>query len=145
MKRTATASWKGSVRIGEGKVSTGSGVLSKMIFVTGSNAGEVPSTTCTEMLAATEASCMSVTLARELEAAKIPFESIETQAEINVEFPHKTPEITGIALEVTVHSADGDPAEITKAVNRAKHHGVVTKVLKCEVKVKTHIVTSANA
>lgn len=145
MKRTAAASWKGSVRIGEGSVSTGSGVLSKMIFVTGSNAGEVPSTTCTEMLAATEAACMSVTLARELESAKIPFDSIHTDAEINVEFPHKTPEITGIALDVTVNTTDGDPAEIQKAVNRAKHHGVVTKVLKCEVKVKSHIVTSANA
>ena len=145
MKRTAAASWKGSVRIGEGTVSTGSGVLSKMIFVTGSNAGEVPSTTCTEMLAATEAACMSVTLARELEAAKIPFESINTDAEINVEFPHKTPEITGIELNVTVNTSDGDPTEIQKAVNRAKHHGVVTKVLKCEVKVKSHIVTSANA
>jgi lipoyl-dependent peroxiredoxin len=110
MKRTAAASWKGSVRIGEGTVSTGSGVLSKMIFVTGSNAGEVPSTTCTEMLAATEAACMSVTLARELEAAKLSFESIHTEAEINVEFPHKTPEITGIVLDVTVHTADCDPA-----------------------------------
>ena len=145
MKRTASASWKGSVRIGEGTVSTGSGVLSNMIFVTGSNAGEVPSTTCTEMLAATEAACMSVTLARELEAAKLPFESIHTDAEINVEFPHKTPEITGIALDVTVHSVDGDVALIEKAVNRAKHHGVVTKVLKCEVKVKSHIISSATA
>ena len=145
MKRTAAASWKGSVRIGEGTVSTGSGVLSNMLFVTGSNAGEVPSTTCTEMLAATEAACMSVTLARELEAAKLPFESIHTEAEINVEFPHKTPEITGIVLVVTVHTSEGDPALIEKAVNRAKHHGVVTKVLKCDVKVKTHIVTSANA
>jgi len=97
------------------------------------------------MLAATEAACMSVTLARELEAAKIPFESIHTEAEITVEFPHKTPEIMGIALDVTVHTVEGDPAEIQKAVNRAKHHGVVTKVLKCEVKVKSHIVTSANA
>jgi organic hydroperoxide reductase OsmC/OhrA len=133
------------VRIGEGKVSTGSGVLSNMIFVTGSNAGEVPSTTCTEMLAATEAACMSVTLARELEAAKLSFENIHTEAEINVEFPHKTPEITGIVLDVTVHSNDGDAALIEKAVNRAKHHGVVTKVLKCEVKVKTHIVSSMTA
>jgi len=48
-------------------------------------------------------------------------------------------------LDVTVHTAEGDPALIEKAVNRAKHHGVVTKVLKCDVKVKTHIVTSANA
>jgi len=145
MKRKATATWKGSVRIGEGTVSTESGVLQKMIFVTGTNAGEVPSTTCTEMLAATEAACMSVTLARELEAAKIPYESIETVAEINVEFPHKTPEIMGIGLDVTVHTTDGDPVAIEKAVMRAKHHGVVTKVLKCEVKVKSHIVTTANA
>jgi osmotically inducible protein OsmC len=145
MKRTAAASWKGSVRIGEGTVSTGSGVLSNMIFVTGSNAGEVPSTTCTEMLAATESACMSVTLARELESAGVPFESIHTEAEINVEFPHKTPEITGILLNVTVQTVDGEPAAIEKAVNRAKHHGVVTKVLKCDVKVKTHIVSSAHA
>ncbi len=145
MKRKAVATWKGSVRVGEGTVSTDSGVLSKVIFVTGNNAGEVPNTTCTEMLAATEAACMAVTLARELEFTKTPFESIEATAEINVEFPKKTPEITGIETEVTVHSIDGDPDEIKKAVNRAKHHGVVTKVLKCDVKVKTHIVTSANA
>ncbi len=145
MKRKATATWKGSVRVGEGTVSTDSGVLSKVIFVTGTNVGEIPNTTCTEMLAATEASCMAVSLARELEFAKIPFESVEAVAEINVEFPKKTPEITGIETEVTVHASDADADEIKKAVNRAKHHGVVTKVLKCEVKVKTHIVASANA
>jgi lipoyl-dependent peroxiredoxin len=144
MKRTATASWKGSVRIGEGTVSTGSGVLSRMIFVTGANAGDVPSTTCTEMLAATEAACMSVTLARELEAAKLPFESIQTDAEISVEFPHKTPEITGIHLDVTVHTPEGDASVIEKAVSRAKNHGVVTKVLKCDVKVKVHVITTAS-
>jgi lipoyl-dependent peroxiredoxin len=142
MKRKATATWKGSVSIGEGRVSTDSGVLSKVIFVTGSNAGEVPSTTGTEMLAATEAACMSVTLARELEAIKMPFDSIEATAEINVEFPRKMPEITGIRLDVTVHTTDGDPIAIEKAVTRAKHHGVVTKLLKCDVKVKTHVLTS---
>ncbi len=144
MKRKATATWKGSVRIGEGTVSTDSGVLSKVIFVTGTNAGEVPSTTCTEMLAATEASCMAVTLARELEAAQLPYEHIESVAEINVEFPKKTPEITGISLEVTVHS-NADPEEVKKAVNRAKHHGVVTKVLKCDVSVRSHILAAAHA
>ena len=144
MKRKATATWKGSVRIGEGTVSTDSGVLSKVIFVTGANAGEVPSTTCTEMLAATEASCMAVTLARELEHAKLPYELIESHAEITVEFPKKVPEIQGIELEVTVHT-DADAKEIEKAVHRAKNHGVVTKVLKCEVKVKAHVVATANA
>lgn len=145
MKRKAIATWKGSVRVGEGTVSTDSGVLSKVIFVTGNNAGEIPNTTCTEMLAATEAACMAVTLARELEFAKIPFESIESVAEINVEFPKKTPEITGIDTEVTVHAPDADLEEVKKAVQRAKHHGVVTKVLKCEVKTKTHLITTANA
>ncbi len=144
MKRTANATWKGSVRVGEGTVSTGSGVLSKVLFVTGTNAGEVPSTTCTEMLAATEVACMVVTLARELEFAKLEYEHIESSVDINVEFPKKTPEITGVEVAMTVHT-DADPKEIEKAVNRAKHHGVVTKVLKCEVKVKTNVVASANA
>jgi osmotically inducible protein OsmC len=145
MKRSAKATWKGSIRVGEGTVTTGSGVLSKLIYVTGTNIGEVPSTTSTEMLAAAEAACMAVTIARELEAANIPFENIETEAEISVDINKKHPEINGIVVNVIVHASDFEPAAIEKAVNRAKHNGVVTRILDVDVKVKTHIVAATTA
>lgn len=143
MKRVANAVWKGSIRAGEGKISTGSGILTKLLYVTGTSNGEVPSTTSTEMLAASEAACMAVSVARELEEVKTPYDAVDASAEITVNLAGKTPEITRILVEVSVHTEDGDPALIEKAIEHAKKNGVVTKVLNCEVIVNAKVLPRA--
>jgi len=58
MIRSAVATWKGSPAVGEGSVSTTSGVLSKALYSFGSSTGNEPCTSPSEMLAAALASCM---------------------------------------------------------------------------------------
>ena len=139
MKRIANAAWKGSVRLGEGTVSTSSGVISRLIYTAGANSGDIPCITPTEMLAAAEASCIAVSVAREFEKESISFDSIETKAEVNIEARKKAPEITGIHLDVTVHATDTDPAVIEKALHRAKQHCIITRNLSCKVTMTTHV------
>jgi len=140
MKRTANAVWKGGVRVGEGTVTTSSGVISKLIYTAGASSGEVPCITPSEMLAAAEASCIAVSVARELETIHLPAESIETVAEVLIEAVRKVPDITQIHLDVTVRAPEPDTKEYEKAMHRAKNHCLITRNLKAKITMKTHVV-----
>ncbi len=141
MKRIANAEWHGTVRLGEGTVSTSSGVINKLIYTTGANSGEIPCISPTEMLCAAEAACMAVNVAREFENAKLNHERVAVNAELSIEAVKKTPEITGIHLDVTVYASDVDADAAEKALHRAKQHCIITRNLKCKVTMTTHIAT----
>lgn len=145
MKRSAKAIWKGTIRRGEGTVSTSSGVLNHLIYVTGTNDGEVPSTSSTEMLAASISSCMAVSIARELENAKISYENVEAKADIDVDLLRQGPEIAAIGVDVNVHTDEKKKALIEKAVQKARQSGALFRLLKSEVKVRLTVTPSVMA
>ena len=82
MKRHATATWKGGPRAGEGTISTASGVFDKAIYTGGTTSMDIPCTNPAEILAAAEAACVSMMVAKELGKEGITAEHIETRSEI---------------------------------------------------------------
>lgn len=141
MKRSATAIWKGGPRAGEGTVTTSSGVLNNVLYRVVTSAVDVPCTTPGEMLIASEAACMSLTVANELALVGATAERVETEAELTVETNgHQIMDITAIHLKVNVEVPGLKPEEIKQAVNRAKNHCLIARALKTKITCETHIV-----
>ena len=145
MKRSAKAVWQGGVRVGEGTVSTSSGVISNLIYTAGASSGEVPCITPSEMLAAAEASCIAVSVARELEMVHLPAEKIEANAEVLIAAVRKVPDIAEVHLDVTVRAPEPDTKEYEKAIHRAKNRCLITRNLKAKITMKAHVVATEAA
>ncbi len=141
MKQVAIATWKGCVRLGEGTLSTSSGVISKLIYAAGSNDGETPCITPAEMLAAAEAGCISLSCAREFELAHIHFRDVEVRAEVNIELEHKHPQIRDIHLDVTAHVYEPDTAKVERTLQLARENCLITRHLNCKISLDAHVVT----
>jgi lipoyl-dependent peroxiredoxin len=140
MKQVATATWRGCVRLGEGTLSTSSGVISKLIYAAGSNDGETPCVTPGEMLAAAEAGCISLSCAREFELAHIPFRDIEVRAEVNIDREAGHPHIREIHLDICAHVFDDDETKVQHVLQLARENCLITRHLNCKITVASHAV-----
>jgi lipoyl-dependent peroxiredoxin len=135
MKRSATATWKGGPRAGEGTISTASGVFDRAIYTGGTSAMDVPCTNPSEILAAAEAACISMMVAKELGKEGVTPELIETQAQI-VLAPHGDSwNIPKIHLYIKANVTDIDNEKFQEAVKRAKKNCPITRSLKSEITI----------
>jgi lipoyl-dependent peroxiredoxin len=139
MKRSATASWKGGPRAGEGSISTASGVFDKAIYTYGTSTMDVPCTNPSELFAAAHAACVSMMVAKELAKEGITAECIETKAEITLAPDGDSWNIPNIHLTVKAHVSEVDSAKFQEAVVRAKKTCPITRSLKSEVTLETLI------
>lgn len=138
MKRTATAVWVGGPQAGEGSVSTASGVFKNVIYTFGTSAIDIPCTNPCEMLAAAEASCMSLMIAKELASDGVMADKIETRADLTVtqEKNHHW-SIPSIHLTIKAFVPEVETERFQKAVQRAKENCPITRSLKSEITMET--------
>lgn len=140
MIRTATATWRGSPGAGEGSVSTSSGVITNAIYSFSSGSGNEPCTSPGEMLAAAEASCMSLMVAQELARAGFRPEIIRTKAEIKLQDIEALWTITDLHLEVSVQVKDMDPEHFKVVAETAKQRCPITRSLKANITMDANFV-----
>lgn len=142
MIRTATAVWTGGPGAGEGSVTTSSGVINGLYsFASGFN--EEPCTNPGEMLAAAQASCISLMFTQELARAGIRPQKVTTRADLKVEDVDGLWTITGIHLNVSVEAPQIDPEEFQKIADSARSRCPITRVLNAEVTIDAVIKDSA--
>lgn len=139
MKRSATATWKGGPRAGEGNISTSSGVFDKAIYTGGTTAMDVPCTNPSEILAAAHAACVSMMVAKELGKEGITADCIETSAEIVLAPDGDSWNIPRIHLVVKAHLPEVDSSKFQEAVQRAKKNCPITRSLKSDVTLNAMI------
>ncbi|HVO80123.1 MAG TPA: OsmC family peroxiredoxin [Terriglobales bacterium] len=140
MIRSAVAIWKGSPVIGEGLVSTTSGVISNALYAAaGSSTGGDPCTSPSEMLAAAVASCMSLMVA--LESAKVGLkpDHVRTESVLTLEEKKGRWEITGIQLRVSAGIQDADEEKFHKAIRSARARCPISRALKVPIKMTTKL------
>jgi lipoyl-dependent peroxiredoxin len=135
MIRSATAVWKGSPAIGEGLVTTSSGVMSNALYSFGSSTGNEPCTSPSEMLAAAVASCISLMTAQELAKAGVRPHEVKTESVLTLEEQRKHWEIASIELHLTAVIPDMDEEEFHKIVRAAKSKCPISHALKVPVKI----------
>jgi len=139
MIRSAVAVWKGSPLIGEGLVTTSSGVISNALYAAGSSTGNDPCTSPSEMLVAAVASCMSLMVVQEMRREGMKPELVKTQSTLTMDEKKGNWEITEIDLDVTVHLAGGNEKKVQHAAKIAKGKCPISKALNCPVKVKAKL------
>jgi len=140
MIRTAVAVWKGSPVIGEGLVSTSSGVITNALYAAaGSSEGDEPCTSPSEMLAAAVASCMSLMLARETSRAGLKPDQVKTEAVLNVDQKRGYWEITKIEVHVTAILPEMNEEAFQKASRNAKEHCLISRALRIPISMTTKL------
>jgi lipoyl-dependent peroxiredoxin len=135
MIRSAIATWRGSPAIGEGAVTTTSGVMSNALYSFGSSTGNEPCTSPSEMLAAAVASCVSLMVAQEMAKAHIKYEHVKTEAVLTLQEKTGHWDISGIELNVSSQLPEREAAKFQKAAKAAKGRCPISRALNVPIKL----------
>jgi osmotically inducible protein OsmC len=133
MKRSGSAVWNGSLREGQGTVSTESGVLSETQYSFSTRFEDGQGTNPEELIAAAHAGCFSMALSGQLGQAGLTPESINTTAAVTLEKTDAGFTITDIHLDVTANVPGADQAAFETAANNAKAGCPVSRLLNAEI------------
>ncbi len=145
MIRSAIATWRGSPAIGEGAVTTTSGVMSDSLYSFGSSTGNEPCTSPSEMLAASVASCVSLMVAQEMAKAHIKYESVKTEAVLTLYDKTGHWEIGDIELQISTHLPQREEDKFQKAVKAARSRCPISRALKVPIKMVAKLETLEEA
>jgi lipoyl-dependent peroxiredoxin len=135
MIRNAVAIWKGGPGVGEGTVSTSSGLISNALYSFGSGTGNEPCTSPSELLAAAVASCISFTFAKEMVLAGLPDEHVRTESHLTLEEKKGNWEITGIQLNVVATVPEIHARKFQSVAENAKARCPITRILRVPIKI----------
>ena len=144
MIRSAVAIWKGSPVIGEGLVSTSSGVISNALYAAaGTRTGGDPCTSPSEMLAAAVASCISLMVARESVKVGLKPDHVRTESVLTLEEKKGRWEITSIQLHVSAGIPEMDEEKFHRAIRGARARCPISRALKVPIRMiaKLEVVT----
>jgi osmotically inducible protein OsmC len=132
MKRSANATWNGTLKDGRGSFSVASGAIKDQKFNFRTRFEDAPGTNPEELIAAAHASCFSMALGAQLGERGITPEAIETTSTIT--FENLT--LTKSVLRTTVKARGADKAKIEEAAAVAKAGCPISKVLKLEIELE---------
>ena len=133
MESKASAQWTGSLKEGNGEVSTGSGALSAAGYRYPARFEGAKGLNPEELIGAAHASCFSMAVSAELGRAGITPKSVKTQATVTLEKGAQGFDITKSHLDVVVTAPGADEAKVKAATEAAKAGCPVSKVLKAAV------------
>jgi len=133
MKKTASVVWQGSIKEGQGLISTQTGVLKDAPYGFKSRFEDGPGTNPEELLGAAHAACFSMALSLMLGQSGLTPERIDTKAEVSLEKVGEGFEITASHLTVVAKVPGTDAATFAKIAAQAKEGCPVSKVLKANI------------
>jgi osmotically inducible protein OsmC len=133
MKRKATAAWQGSLKEGQGSISTESGVLSETQYTFATRFEQGKGTNPEELIAAAHAGCFSMAFSLLLGEAGFTPERIDTTATVTIQWSDKGFAITTVHLDVHASVPGIDQKTFEKAADDAKTGCPVSKVLNAEI------------
>jgi osmotically inducible protein OsmC len=129
MKRSATASWKGGLKEGQGSFGVASGAFKDQKFGFRTRFENEPGTNPEELIAAAHASCFSMAFSAQLGERGITPASVDTTCDIT--FENLT--LSKSTLHTTVTAPGADKAKVEEAAAAAKAGCPISKVLKLDV------------
>jgi lipoyl-dependent peroxiredoxin len=133
MVRKASAVWNGSLKEGQGTISTDSGVLSKTQYSFSTRFENGAGTNPEELIAAAHAGCFTMALSAQLGNAGLTPESLETTAAVTLEKLEAGFTITKVHLDVTAKVPGADQAAFDTAAANAKAGCPISRLLKAEI------------
>jgi osmotically inducible protein OsmC len=140
MIRKASAVWKGSLKEGEGTISSESGVLSSSPYSFSTRFENIKGTNPEELIAAAHAGCFTMALSAQLGTAGITPEQLETTASLSLDKLDAGWTVTKIHLDVTARIPGVDKAAFDKAAENAKAGCPISRLLKAEITMTARLV-----
>jgi osmotically inducible protein OsmC len=131
-KNRANVHWNGSIREGEGRISTHRGALSNAPYGFQSRFADGPDTNPEELIGAAHAACFSMALSKELGDRGIETIDIETDCTVTLEEQGEGFTITHSHLDVKV-AGQGEESAAREAVEAAAANCPVSRLLSCEI------------
>src|ERR1700745_532788 len=128
MDRSASAVWHGTLKEGNGTISTQSGTLKETQYSFAARFAEGIGTNPEELIAAAHAGCFTMALSAQLTTANLPPESIDTKATVTFEKIDAGPTITKILLATTAKVPGADKAAFDKAAQEAKNNCPISRL-----------------
>lgn len=131
MKRKAKAVWNGSLKEGEGKITTQSKVLNNSKYCFNSRFGDGKSTNPDELLAAAHAGCFAMALSLILGEAGFTADSLEVTSVVTMDADKL--ELTGSHLTLKAKIPNIGQAKFEECANAAKENCPVSKALSLKI------------
>src|SRR5690349_8305412 len=129
MKKSASATWSGGLKEGQGTISTETGVLREAPFGFKSRFEDGEGTNPEELIGAALAGCFSMQLSAFLHNNGIESESVSTHAEVELRPVDGAPTITKITLATTVTAPGADESAVREQAEAAKEKCPVSRAL----------------
>ncbi len=129
MKRNASAVWAGSLKEGEGKISTQSGVLSNTQYSFKTRFESGVGTNPEELIAAAHAGCFTMQLTAYINEAGYNVASIETKCDIDFQ----NGSVISSQLNVVARIDDIETDEFQQLVKKAETNCPISRLLNTEI------------
>ncbi|HET9086902.1 MAG TPA: OsmC family protein [Acidobacteriaceae bacterium] len=130
MQRKASAVWYGTIKEGNGKISSDSGVLKDTPYSFHTRFEDGQGTNPEELIAAAHAGCFTMALSGQLTNAKLTPESLDTTAEVTMEKTDAGPTVTKIHLTTRAKVPGASKEAFETAANNAKTGCPISRLLK---------------
>jgi len=130
MQRKASAVWHGTIKEGNGKISTESGVLKDTQYSFHTRFEDGKGTNPEELIAAAHAGCFTMALSGQLTNAKLTPESLDTTAEVTMDKTDAGPTVTKIHLTTRAKVPGASKEAFETAANNAKTGCPISRLLK---------------
>jgi osmotically inducible protein OsmC len=141
MKQKASAVWQGSLKEGNGTISTGSGALSAKPYSFKTRFEGEPGTNPEELIGAAHASCFSMALSMILGMAGFTPEKIETTATVTLEQKDGGFAITASHLDVSAKVPGASEEAFLECAGKAKAGCPVSKVLNANITMDAALIS----
>lgn len=143
MLREAHAIWKDGPYVGEGALSTPSGVLNNTKYTFGSLTGLMAATSPAEMLAAAISSGTSRMVAMEMAKVGIKPIQVETDTALVIDFVGEALRIVGAHLKIVARTSDSDSGRFDEAVESARRECPISSILNIDIKCEARLISAA--
>ncbi|WP_040260457.1 MULTISPECIES: OsmC family protein [Pseudomonas] len=130
MIKTASAVWKGSLKDGQGEISTETGVLKSAPYGFKARFENGPGTNPEELIGAAHAGCFSMALSMILGEANLTAERIDTTAQVTLDKQDDGFAITKVHLILKASVPGASDEQFQALAAKAKAGCPVSKVLK---------------
>lgn len=140
MQRKASAIWHGTLKEGNGTISTESGVLKNTPYSFHTRFEDGKGTNPEELIAAAHAGCFAMATGANLTNAKLTPESLEVTAELTMEKLEAGPTVTKIHLTMRAKVPGASKEAFESAVNAAKIGCPISRLLKTEITLDAKLI-----
>ena len=133
INKHSSAQWAGSLKDGQGTVTTGSGVMNDVPYGFNHRFDGVVGSNPEEMIAAAHASCYSMALSMILGMSDMVADSIDTKCTVTLEQQDEGFAITKSHLELTLKVSGASESDMKEAAEKAKTGCPISKLLNCDI------------